>query len=85
MNLPKLELCKDCKKKPKEIIWAVGYSDKDNELYLVHWCNKQNGKVYFPELKKHPFTANYVNGQRPQVYEAWNTAQIANLQEIKDA
>jgi hypothetical protein len=72
MNIPKMSPCKDCGKKPKEIIWAFGYSDKDDELYLVHWCNFQNKKVHFPELKKHPFTAHYVNGQRPLVREAWN-------------
>lgn len=75
MNIPKLVPCKLCGKKPKEQIWAMSYSDKDDELYLQHWCNAENKKVYFPQLKQNPFTAQYVKGQRPLIYEAWNEAQ----------
>lgn len=80
-NLPKIANCSKCGKKPKEIIWSFGWSTsgKDDELYLHHWCNAENKKVCFPELKKHPFTANYVNGQRPQVRDAWNALQMTPL------
>jgi hypothetical protein len=74
-QLPKIAACKDCGKKPKEQVWARGYTIKDDELYLHHWCNAKNNKVYFPEFKSHPFTAQYVNGQRPLVRAAWNKNQ----------
>lgn len=74
---PKIMFCPKCGKRPKEQIWAMGYSDKDDELYLVHWCNAENKKVYFPRLNKHPFTAWYVKGQRKHVRESWNGFAIA--------
>lgn len=72
-------LCKWCKKRPKEQIWSMGWSDKDDELYLWHWCNKENKKVYSPQFGKHPFTSRYIKGQRPLVVAAWNQA---NAQEV---
>jgi len=75
MNIPKMVNCRLCGKKPKEQIFAMGFSGKYDELYLVHWCNAYNRQCYFPKLKEHPFTANYVNGQRPQVIAAWNELQ----------
>lgn len=76
LDIPKIVKCLKCGKKPKEIIFAMGYSDKDDEFYLVHWCNAENKKTYYPKLKQNPFTAYYVNGQRPRVIAAWNEAQV---------
>ena len=45
-NLPKIANCKECGKKPKEQIWAFGYSDKDDELYLQHFCQKEKKSVF---------------------------------------
>ena len=70
-TLPKIANCKDCGKKPKEEIVSFGFTDKDDELFLVHWCKGVH--VRFP--KRDTFTAHYVNGQRPLVREAWNKNQ----------
>lgn len=78
-DLVKILPCKSCGKKPKEQTWAMGFSDKDDELYLQHWCNRENKKVYFPKLKEHPFTAHFVNGQRPLVIAAWNELNACSL------
>lgn len=69
---PKTALCKTCGKKPKQEIVAFGFSDKDDELFLVHWCKGVH--VRFP--KRGTFSANYVNGQRPLVVKAWNELQL---------
>lgn len=74
MKLPKIAHCKKCDKKPKEEIWAMSYGDSGDQLHLQHWCSAENKKIFFPELRNHPFTANYVNGQRFLVRQAWNEA-----------
>ena len=73
MNLSKIALCKNCGKKPKEEIVAFSYGDSNDELFLVHWCKGIH--IRFPDHKTNPFTAYYVNGQRPRVRDAWNLEQ----------
>lgn len=68
MNTPKTFPCKECGQKPRRQIVAWGYSDKDDEFFLIHKCNGKN--VRFPE--KHRFSHVYANAQEPLVVAAWN-------------
>ena len=68
MNTPKTSPCKDCGQKPKREIVAFGFSDKDDEFFLVHKCK---GKpIRFP--KRGTFSQYYANAQEPLVVTAWN-------------
>lgn len=71
-NIPKTLQCKDCGKKPKREIIGWGYSDKDDELFLVHWCNGNH--IRFPE--KGTFYSTRPEFQEPLVVHAWNQSQI---------
>jgi hypothetical protein len=76
--MPKTMPCKECGRKPKREIIAWGFSDKDDELFLVHKC--RGGFVRFP--KKGSFTHLYPNGPNGQemlVVKAWNARQGSEL------
>ena len=72
---PKTMPCKECGKKPKQQVWAMGYGESDDQAYLVHWCTPKNKKVYFPEPKNSPFTAYVLKSQIRMVLESWNSQQ----------
>jgi hypothetical protein len=71
--IPKMAVCRLCGIKPKREIVAWGFSDKDDELFLVHRC--QGKIVRFP--KRDTFSHLYVSGQEPLVVESWNALQEA--------
>ena len=70
--IPKTLPCKDCGIKPKRQIVGWGYSDKDDELFLVHKC--KGVAMRFPV--EGTFMATRPEFQEALVVKAWNEWQI---------
>lgn len=66
--LPKTLPCRICGQKPKRHIWSHGYTDKDDELFLIHVCNGKADR--FPA--KGRFFDVMVPEQERRLIPAWN-------------
>lgn len=66
--IPKTLPCRECGIKPKRQIVSHGYTDKDDELFLVHNCGKKS--VRFPE--KGRFYDYMIAEQERRAIPAWN-------------
>ena len=68
MNTPKLLPCLECGIKPKLLIFARGYSDKDDEYFRQ--C---------PKCKKKSQSVNYLKSESQELasHLAWNKMNIS--------
>lgn len=71
MDLPKTLPCRKCGVKPKQKIVAFGFTDKDDEFFLVHKCG--GVMKYFP--LRGTFDYKTLDGQIPLVITEWNRIQ----------
>ena len=66
--MPRTLPCKTCGVKPKREVIGWGFSDKDDELFLVHKC--KGSSVRFPE--KGRFYSTRPEFQERLLIPAWN-------------